>query len=276
MWTANLVDDYGGKVPTWGYSESPLIDGDKLVCTPGGKQGTVLALDKKTGKKVWQSEGVTDAAGYSSIIAADIGGVHQYITQTAEAAVGVRAEDGKLLWRVAELKRRTAVIPTPIVHDGLAFFTSGYGAGCELLKLEPDGKGGTKATVVYTKNPVLQDHHGGVIRVGDYVYGHSDRGGWTCLDIKAGSEDAEWQEKGIGKGSVTFADGHLYCYSEREGEVALVEATPGGWKQTGLFTIPEKSTPRPGGAIWTHPVVANGKLYLRDHQLLFCYDVQAK
>jgi outer membrane protein assembly factor BamB len=275
VWSHNLVKDFGGKLEAWGYSESVLIDGGKLVCTPGGDKGTILALDPKTGKKIWQSEELKDPPGYASIIAADIGGVRQYITQTNKSAVGVRASDGKLLWRVAQLKRGVAVIPTPIVHDGYAFFTSGYGAGCELIKLEPDGDG-TKATVVYTNNKLLTNHHGGAIRIGGYVYGHSDSGGrWVCFDDTQGGSDPTSEFK-FGKGSVIAADGRLYCYSESKGEVVLVDASPGGWKEMGRFEIPQKSTPRRGGSIWTHPVIANGKLYLRDHELLFCYNIAAK
>ena len=277
VWSRNYADDFGGNPSSWGYSESVLIDGDKLICTPGGKQGAMAALNKKTGEPIWRSTSLTDGAVYCSAIAADIAGVRQYITQTQQASVGVRASDGKLLWRFDELKRRTAVIPTPVVQNNYVFFTSGYGAGCELVKIEPTGKGEVKASLVYTQNPLISNHHGGVIRVGEYIYGHSDRGGWTCFEFKKGGEEPEWQErKALGKGSVVFADGHLYCYSEREGICVLVEASPGGWKEKGRFTIPEKMDPRPGGAIWTHPVVANGKLYLRDHVHLFCYDVAGK
>ena len=274
VWAVSYVTDFGGSPSAWGYSESVLIDGDKLICTPGGSKGTMVALDKKTGKQIWRCTDLKDAAVYSSAVAADIGGVRQYITQTQSAAVGVRASDGKLLWRVDQLARRTAVIPTVVLQDNYAFFTAEYGAGCELLRLDSDGSGGTKATVVYTKNKLLENHHGGVVRIGDYIYGHSKTNGWVCFDFKKGGDEAVWAERKFGKGSVTYADGHLYCYSERDGEVALVEASPGGWKEKGRFTIPEKMTPRPGGSIWTHPVVANGKLYLRDHQHLFCYDVR--
>ncbi|MEO2092338.1 MAG: PQQ-binding-like beta-propeller repeat protein, partial [Gemmataceae bacterium] len=161
-WSKNLVKDFGGGIPNWGYSESVLIDGDNLICTPGGKGG-ILAVNKKTGEKVWQCAELDDPAGYSSLVIADIAGVKQYVTQTMKSGVGVRAKDGKLLWKVGGMKRGVAVIPTPIVADGYVFFTAGYGAGCECYKLEKDGDG-TKATEVYTKNKVMANHHGGVVR----------------------------------------------------------------------------------------------------------------
>lgn len=275
-WAVNLVKDFGGGIPMWGYSESVLIDGDKLVCTPGGSKGTILALDKKTGKKVWQSAELKDGAAYASIAAVEIGKTRQYVTQTSSAAVGVRASDGKPLWRVAELKRAVAVIPSPVVQDGYVFLTSGYGAGCELIKLEPEGDG-TKATVVYTKNKAVSNHHGGLVRVGDYVYGHSDSGGrWVCFDFKKGGDDVAWEYKKFEKGTVIAADGRLYCFGEKSGRIVLVDPAS-GWAEKGSFEIPEKSKfPRRSGLIWTHPVIANGRLYLRDHEQLLCYNIAAK
>ncbi len=278
VWNVRLKKDFGGGIPGWGYSESVLIDGDKLICTPGGSKGTLLALDKKTGKKLWQSEDLKDGAAYASIIASDIGGVRQYITQTSTAAVGVRATDGKLLWRLNDLKRAVAVIPTPVVHDGLAFFTSGYGAGCELIKIDAMEEGTVKATSQYTKNPVLDNHHGGVVRIGNYIYGHAERSNkWVCIEYQKNDTDPVWNSNKLDKGSVVCVDGMLYCYGELKGTCALVEASSEGWKETGRFEIPEKSKfPRRSGLFWTHPVVANGNLYLRDHELLFCYDIAAK
>ena len=277
VWDLNLKKDFKGAIPTWGYSESVLIDGDRLVCTPGGKDGTVLCLEKKTGKKVWQSEELTDAANYSSLVPADVGGVRQYVTQTATSAVGVRAKDGKLLWKKNDLKRGVAVIPTPIVHDGLAFFTTGYGAGCELFKLTSKD-GATDAEKVYSQNKTMVNHHGGVVRIGDYVYGYTDNGGkWICMEYKAEPADPVWESKELDKGSLVAADGHLYCYGQKAGECVLIEASPKEWKEKGRVTIPQESKfPRRSGLIWAHPVVANGKLYLRDHELLFCYDIAAK
>lgn len=276
LWAVNLKSDFGGAIPGWGYSESVLIDGDNLICTPGGK-GTLLALNKQTGKEVWRSVELTDGAGYASVVAADVGGVRQYITQTQASAVGVRAKDGKLLWRETGLKRAVAVIPTPIVHDGMAFFTAGYGAGSELFKLtSKDGL--TTAEKVYSANKVLVNQHGGVVRIGDHIYGHSDNGNkWVCIEYKTDATDPVWEGKALDKGSLTAADGHLYCYGQKTGTCVLAEATPKEWKEKGRLELPEKSKhPRRDGAIWAHPVVSNGKLYLRDHELLFCFDVMGK
>jgi outer membrane protein assembly factor BamB len=276
VWSRNLQKDFKGVIPGWGYSESVLIDGDALICTPG-KNGTILALNKANGEKLWQSSELTDSAGYSSIVAADIGGVRQYITQTQAAAVSVRAKDGKLLWRETGMRRAVAVIPTPIVHDGMVFITAGYGAGSELYKLT--SKDNTTTTEkVYAGNKVLVNQHGGAIRIGDYIYGHSDNGNkWVCIEYKTDSPDPVWESKALEKGSLVAADGHLYCYGQGKGICALVEASPKEWKEKGRFEIPEKSKlPRRDGLIWAHPVVANGKLYLRDQELLFCYDIAAK
>ena len=273
VWTKNLVSDFGGKIPTWGYSESVLIDGDQLVCTPGNKN-CVVALDKATGKTIWECKELSDGAGYSSIVIAEIGGVKQYVQQTMSSALGVHAKDGKLLWKAGGIKRAVAVIPTPVLADNYAFFTAGYNAGCECFKLEKDGDG-TKATVVYTKNATVVNQHGGVIRIGEHVYGHSDSNGWVCFDYKKGEE--VWKNKGVGKGSVSAANGMLYCYSESNGTLALVKATPEKYEEISKFKIPATSKLRPSsGKVWAHPTIAGGKLFLRDYELLFVYDIAGK
>ncbi|HET6573353.1 MAG TPA: PQQ-binding-like beta-propeller repeat protein [Fimbriiglobus sp.] len=275
VWKKNLVSDFGGGVPNWGYTESPLVDGGRVVVTPGGNKGAMIALDKNTGNPLWRCEELTDPANYSSVVIAEVGGVRQYVQQTAKSAVGVRANDGKLLWKEDQLRRRTAVIPTPVVVKGdHVFFTSGYGAGCELIKLEPDGAGGTKATVVYTRNPTVSNHHGGVVEHDGYIYGHNNRQ-WVCFDPMKGGEEPVWSSNALGKGSVSFADGYLYCYVERDGTLARVKATPDGWQEAGRFTLPVKSAIRPGsGKVWPHPVIANGRLYLRDTEYLCCFDLR--
>ena len=264
----HTMKEYGGKIPGWGYTESPLVDGDKVVCTPGGSRGSIVALDKISGKTIWQSTDFTDPAQYSSIITIEANGVRQYIQLTMTHVVGLSAKDGAVLWTTS-WPGDTAVIPTPIFHEGYVYVTAGYGAGCKLVKIEP----GNKVKEVY-ENKVMKNHHGGVVLVGEHLYGHSDGGGWVCQDFKTGKE--VWSERRkLGKGAVSSAEGMLYCLGEDNGTVVLVEASPKGWTEHGRFKLDPQTTQRSSqGKIWTHPVVANGKLFLRDQELLFCFDIK--
>ncbi|MDX1944424.1 MAG: PQQ-binding-like beta-propeller repeat protein [Pirellulaceae bacterium] len=268
IWKVDLKD-FGGSPPNWGYCESVLIDGEKCLCTPGNKEGAILALDKRSGEKIWQSKDFTDGAQYASIIVAEHGGKRQYIQLTQKNFVGIDAATGDVLW-TAPFDGRTAVIPTPIYHDGCVYVASGYGAGCKMIRLSSSNE----AEEVYV-NKNMTNHHGGVVLVGDHLYGYSDGKGWICQNFQTG--EIVWSEKNkLGKGSLTCAGGKLYCYDERKGEVVLIDATPAGWQEHGRFKIDPQTTLRsPSGGIWTHPVVANGKLFLRDQDLLACYDIKA-
>jgi outer membrane protein assembly factor BamB len=266
LWRKDYEKDLGGRRPTWGYSESPIIDADKVVITPGGSEGTIAALDKKTGALVWRTKGLTDPPDYSSLIIAEIGGVRQYIQLTDKSVVGVAAADGKVLWR-APRPGRVAVIPTPIYSDGFVYVNSSYGVGCNLFKITADD-GKFTATEVYA-NKVMANHHGGVIKVGEYVYGYSEGKGWTCQDFKTG--EAKWEEKEkLGKGSIAYADGHFYLRTEDKGTVALIDASPEGYQERGRFEQPDRSKLQ----AWPHPVICGGKLYLRDQDVLLCYNVK--
>lgn len=266
LWKKTM-SDLGGEVPGWGYTESVLVQDGKVYCTPGGEEGAIAALDKMTGEVVWQSKEFTEGAQYSSIIPADHNGTRQLIQLTMNDLVGIRAEDGKLLWK-SDWPGRTAVIPTPIYHDGHVYITSGYGVGCKLVKIGENGP-----EEIYDNN-VMKNHHGGVLLLDGKVYGHSDGVGWVCQDFMSGEE--VWSEKGkLGKGAVTYADNRLYCLEEDSGTVALLEASPEGYKEHGRLTLEPQSEQRSrSGRIWTHPVVSNGKLYLRDQEYLFCFDVK--
>jgi outer membrane protein assembly factor BamB len=265
VWQQSLTD-LGGKVPRWGYTESVLVDGAHVICTPGGSKGAVAALDKNTGKVVWQSAGFTDGAQYSSTMPATINGTPQYVQLTMQSIVGIAAKDGKPLWK-APWPGRTAVIPTPIVRDNFVYVTSGYGVGCKQISIGPNND----VETVY-ENKVMKNHHGGVILVGEYLYGHGDPG-WVCQNFKTGEE--VWSHRGFGKGAVGYADGMLYCLEEGSGTVALIEASSAGWKEHGRFKLdPQTKIRSPQGRIWTHPVISNGKLYLRDQDLIYCYDVK--
>ncbi len=268
VWQVALTD-FGGQVPNWGYTESVLVDEGKVICTPGGEQGAVLALDKRTGEKIWQSKEITDPAHYSSVIVANHDGRRQYIQLLMAKLIGIDAQTGDVIWTTPWVGQ-TAVIPTPIYHDGYVYISSGYGAGCKLVKIEGD-----KAVDVY-ENKIMKNHHGGVILVGDHVYGYSDGVGWLCQDFKTGEN--VWSDKNeLGKGCETCVDGMLYLMGEDDGEVVLIDASPDGWHEHGRFKLEPKTTLRkPAGRIWTHPTVANGRLYLRDQELVFCFDVKAK
>lgn len=259
----------------WGFTWSPLVDGDQLVCIPGGPKGTVAALDKKTGQLLWRSAEVTDQAAYTSPMAADIEGVRQYVVLTNQGLIGVAARDGRLLWRSRRMPAYgTEVINTPLVQGNLIYTTVGAGGGCSLIKVTRDGETFKTESVYNNKN--LANHHGNVVRVGEHVYGHSQGPGWICQDFKDGK--VLWSERQKARaGSVVYADGRLYCYSEDDGTVVLIEATPEAWRESGRFKIPQQTRLRkPLGKIWTPPVVAGGKLFLRDQDLLFCYDVKAQ
>ncbi len=267
-WKVNLVNDFGGKVQNWGYTESVLVDGDKLICTPGGAQGTVLALDKLKGTAIWQSKDWTDVAQYSSAIVADHGGKRQYIQRTTTKVAGIDASTGDVLWTQDFPAGRTAVIPTPIYKDGFVYVSAGYGAGCMLIDIKD-----MKSPKIVYENTNMVNHHGGVILVGNHLYGFSDKGGWTCQDFKTG--EVQWQEKALGKGAIHCADGMLYLLEEKTGTVVLIEASPEGWTEKGRFILdPQTQQRSPDGRIWVHPVVSGGKLYLRDQELVLCYDVR--
>lgn len=271
IWRADLVKDYGGRVNRWAYAESPLVDGDKVIVTPGGAKGTILALDKNTGKPLWQSKEWTDGAHYSSPIVATIGGVRQYIQQTEKSVAGVAADDGRLLWKASRPEGRVAVVPTPVEKDGMVYVAAGYGVGCNLFKVTPASAAGKFSVEQVYANKDMKNHHGGVILLGDHVYGANDPGMLTCMDFKTGK--VAWSDRDPGKGSLVVADRRIYFRNEQSpGVVSLVDATPDGYKRISSFTPPDAS----GKSTWPHPVVANGKLFIRDQDVLLCYDVQAK
>ena len=269
IWQASM-EKLGGKRPYWGYSESVLIDGDYALCTPGGSQGAVVAFNKTTGKVIWRSKQFTDGAQYSSIIPIDHNGAHQYVQLTMKSLVGLDSKTGNTLWK-SSWPGRTAVVPTPVFNEGKVYIASGYSVGCKLVNVGPENQ----VSDLWV-NKVMKNHHGGVILYGDHLYGYSDGNGWVCQEFKTGKE--VWSEKrALGKGCLTIAEGMMYCVDEGRGDVALAAASPDGWKQHGKFRLDPQSKIRSRrGKIWTHPVVANGKLYLRDQEYIYCYNISAK
>lgn len=267
-WKTSMTD-LGGSAPTWGFSESVLVDGDKVLVTPGGDKGTVAALNKSTGTVIWQSKDITEPAHYSSVVAAEINGSKQYIQRNEKSIFGLNPENGALLWHDNDFPGRTAVIPTPVVFGNRIFVTAGYGAGCKAIEIEP----GNKVKEIYS-NRTMKNHHGGVVRLGGHVFGYSDGVGWLCQNLADGEE--VWSERrALGKGAVALADGKLFCVDEAKGTVAMLAASTEGFKQLGSFTLDPQSDIRSSrGKIWTHPVIVNGKLYLRDQNLIYCYKVK--
>ncbi len=264
IWHVNLIIDFGGRRGGWGYSESPLIDGDHLIVTPGGNQGTVAALNKMTGELVWRSQEVEDGAHYSSPIAADVHGVHQIIQFTNSRVVGLNAETGKLLWEYASSANRTANACTPIYSDGFVFSSSAYGTGGGLVKIVRKGEA-FEAEEVYFNNS-MANHHGGIVLIDGFMYGFGNRG-LICMDFETG--DIAWRNRSVSKGSLCYADGDLYCLGERN-QFALVSADSDEYVEKGRFSLPTSGRPT-----WAHPVVANGKLFFRDQNTLTCYDISA-
>jgi outer membrane protein assembly factor BamB len=278
IWRRSLQSDFGGQIPTWSYRESPLVDGDKVICTPGGEDATLAALDKLTGKTIWKSQVPgSPKAAYASAIAIDFNGQRQYVQLTQKALVGVAASDGKFLWRYDRCANGHGInCSTPIYHDGLVFAASAYGAGGGLVKLSKDENGGVKAEEVYFCKK-MQNHHGGMILFDGSLYGANggnEGGALVCLDFQTGN--VLWDERDdtdhrAPKGSLAMADGRFY-YRTEKGTVLLLEPNPKQYVERGRFDQPDR-TAQPA---WAHPVIANGKLYLRDQDLLLCYDVKAR
>ncbi len=265
---SRTMKELGGETPGWGYTESVVVDGNQVVCTPGGKQGTVAALNKATGETLWQSKEITDNAHYSSIVPATLNGEPQYVQLTMQTYFGLSPKDGSLKWKMP-FPGKTAVIPTPVVKENFVFVTAGYGVGAQLSQI-----GAGNQPVLKYENRTMKNHHGGVVLVDGHLYGYSDGIGWLCQKFESGEQ--VWAERSkLGKGAVSSADGMLYCLDEGSGTVVLAEASPKGWAERGRFKLePQSAIRNPQGRIWTHPVIANGKLYLRDQDLVYCFDIK--
>ncbi|MBL9095223.1 MAG: PQQ-like beta-propeller repeat protein [Planctomycetaceae bacterium] len=264
LWRVDLVAEYGGKIPTWGYSESPLVDGPWVVCTPGGDKATLTALDKTTGRQAWGTA-FGDRAGYSSIVAAEIDGEKQYVQFTATGVVGVAAADGRLRWRYDRPANGTANCSTPVVAGNRVFAASGYGTGGGAVDVKKTASEFAADEAYFTKE--MKNHHGGLILVDGLLYGSDDPGILTCVEYATGK--SLWRERAAGKCSLVYFDGHLIARSEK-GPVSLVKVSAEKAEIVGSFEQPERSE-KPS---WPHPVVADGRLYLRDQDVLLCYELK--
>lgn len=270
-WQRSLRTDFGGKPGQWAYAESPLIDGGRLVCTPGGATATVLALDAATGDVVWKAAmPEADEAGYASVIRMEIAGKAQYVQLLQKGLVGLEAETGKLLWRHARaVSRYGANIPTPVASGDLVYFgAAGTGGGA--VRLAAEAGAGVTAKEVYFESK-LPTAIGGAVKVGEHLYGTTAQA-LLCVEFATGR--ILWEERALGAASLCFADGRLYLHGEN-GEVALVEPSPEGYRERGRFTPP---TPpkhsQPMEKSWAFPVVSQGRLLVRDLGSLWCYEVR--
>jgi outer membrane protein assembly factor BamB len=265
VWQRNILKDFRGRNIVWLLSESPLVDGNNVIVTPGGPGAGMVALDKMNGQTVWAAKELSDEAGYASPIVADVQGVRTIMTLTGEAGVGVRAADGKLMWHQKNVANNTANIATPVFADDKVFYTSGYGTGAALLGLSAQN-GEVKAQQIYFTRD-MQNHHGGVVLIDGYLYGFNNSI-LSCLKFATG--ETMWRNRSVGKGTLTYAEGHLYILGE-DNVVGLAEASPGAYRETGRFRIADKGLPS-----WAHPVVNGGRLYIRNQDTLAAYDVRAR
>lgn len=260
VWSKNVLKEFGGSNITWGISESPLVLGDKVLVNAGGPGASIVALNKANGTLIWKSQ--SDKAGYSSAIPVELNGTTQVVFFTAERAVGLDAKDGRLLWEYGRPANNVANVATPIARANRVFISSDYGTGGGVVEIKADNKA---QEIWFTKD--MRNHHSSSVLIGDYLYGFSSA---ILTAIRFDTGEIAWRDRSVGKGSLVFADGNLYCFSEN-GVVGLVEATPTGYKEKGRFRIAQGNLPT-----WTHPVVVGGRLYLRDQDTIYAYDVRQK
>ncbi|MGH9967305.1 MAG: PQQ-binding-like beta-propeller repeat protein [Pyrinomonadaceae bacterium] len=260
VWAMNVLQKFGGENTNWGMSESPLVIGEKLLINAGGPGASIVALNKKDGSLIWKSQ--SDKAGYSSGMPVQIGNTTQVVFFTHQRALGLDLKDGKLLWEYPRPANDVANVATPVVRGNRVFISSDYGTGAGMVEIKADGKA---QEVYFTKD--MRNHHSSSILIGDYLYGFSSS---VLTAMRFDTGEVAWRDRSVGKGSLVFADGNLYALSEN-GVVGLIEATPAGYREKGRFHIQQGSLPT-----WTHPIVAGGRLYLRDQDTIYAYDVRER
>ena len=260
IWTMNVLSKFGGSNIKWGISESPLVMGEKVLVNAGGQGASIVAIKKTDGSLIWKSQ--SDEAGYSSAIPVEAGGVTQVVFFTGSRAVGLDLRDGRLLWEYSRPSNDVANVATPVARLNRVFISSDYGTGGGVVEIKADGKA---QEIYFTKD--MRNHHSSSVLVGDHLYGFSSS---ILTAMRFDTGEIAWRDRSVGKGSLVYADGRLYCMSEN-GVVGLVEATPTAYREKGRFQIQQGSLPT-----WTHPVVAGGRLYLRDQDTIYAYDVREK
>ena len=263
IWSVNVVQQFGGTTPYWGYSESPLVIGDRIVLNAGGRKASIVAVNKADGKTLWQNH--NDAAGYSSPMLLRTGSLQQVVFFTGQRALAVDPRDGRLLWSYDRASNNTANIATPIIRGNRVFFSSDYGTGAALLDVKAAGNVASAQEVYFTRE--MRNHHASSVVVGDHIYGFSSS---ILTALKFDTGDLAWRNRSVGKGSLIYADERLYLYSE-QGVVGLAEASPAAYREHGRFSIQQTGPPT-----WSHPIISNGRLIIRDQDNVYAYDVRAK
>jgi outer membrane protein assembly factor BamB len=263
VWTVNVIQKFRGQNISWGLSESPLVLSDRILVQAGGRGASIVALRKTDGSEIWRTQ--SDQPGYASAVMHEIGGVREAIFFTGERALAVAVDDGRLLWSYDRVSNRTANIATPIVRGNRVFLSSDYGTGAALLELRASGNGVSARQVYFTNE--MRNHHASSVLIGDYLYGFSSSI-LTAMHFDSGK--VAWRDRSVGKGSVVAADDRLYLYSE-DGVVGLAEPNPAGYREHGRFRINTGNLPT-----WSHPVVSGGKLFIRDQDTIYAYDVMGK
>jgi outer membrane protein assembly factor BamB len=263
VWTMNVLQKFGGSNIIWGISESPLVMGEKVLVNAGGPGASIVALNKKDGSLIWKSQ--SDRAGYSSAIPVQVGNTTQVVFFTHRRALGLDLNTGQLLWDYPRAANDVANAATPIARGNRVFISSDYGTGAGLVEIKASDKGVTAEEVYFTRD--MRNHHSSSVLVGDHLYGFSSS---ILTAMRFDTGEIAWRDRSVGKGSLVYADGHLYCLSEN-GVVGLVEATPEGYREKGRFRIQQDSLPT-----WAHPAIAGGRLYIRDQDTIYAFDVRQK
>lgn len=267
LWSVNVAEKFKSAPTDWQLAESPLVDGNKVFCTPGGPDASVVALDKMTGETIWTSTGLSEAAAYCTPVLIEHGGRRMVVTMTAKSVVALDPETGKIIWTHEHPTKYDIHATSPVYQDGMIYYTAGYKSGGGMIELSADGG---SVTPKWTDMTLDCQHHG-VVVVDGYIYGTSQTGKeLVCLELKTGK--VMWETREVGQGSLVYADGMLYIYEgPRAGVVSLVKASPAGFERTGQFTVTEGAAEH-----WAHPTIANGILYIRHGEKLFAYDIKAR
>ena len=263
LWSLNVVNQFGGNTPYWGYSESPLIVGDRIILNAGGRRASIVAINKLNGQTIWQQH--NDDAGYSSPMLLRTGSLQQVVFFTGQRGLAVDPRDGRLLWSYNRASNSTANIATPIVRGNRVFFSSDYGTGAALVEVRAAGNIASAQEVYFTRD--MRNHHASSVVVGDHIYGFSSS---ILTALKFDTGEMAWRNRSVGKGSLIYADERLYLYSE-QGTVGLAEATPTEYRERGRFSIKASGPPT-----WSHPIITDGRLVIRDQDTVYAYDVKAK